>query len=267
VQDLKFPAAAGLSRLFSHALETGVSTPCMDCAFTEAPAAGVAATMRIVGAPVTVADAGPMLVATIDPASAPTAAEAHVLAPKPREATAEFLCKTLVHRRALRSRKDVSYVTLRSWRQPIREHQISALKALKRHAPDSLSGEIAGEIADDVRSLFGAGGFTAVVPVPCGHSPPGSCLSAAVAREVGIALGLPVAHALRLPAERGGSHPKANAKRAAMTLATPLQGPVLLVDDVATSGRHIEEATELLRAKGASVLAVAWIGGDAEKGD
>jgi predicted amidophosphoribosyltransferase len=52
-----------------------------------------------------------------------------------------------------------------------------------------------------------------------------------------------------------------------MTLATPLQGPVLLVDDVATSGRHIEEATELLRAKGASVLAVAWIGGDAEKGD
>jgi predicted amidophosphoribosyltransferase len=190
-----------------------------------------------------------------------------MLPAQPQEATAEFLFKTLVLRRALRSRNDVSYVTLRSWRQPIREHQISALKALKRHAPDSISGEIAAEIADDVRSLFGGGGFTAVVPMPCGHSVRGRCLSPVIARGVGAALGLPVAHALALPVERGGSHPKANARRAAMQLIAPIEGPVLLVDDVATSGRHIEEATRLLRAKGANVLAVAWIGGDAEKGD
>ncbi len=46
----------------------------------------------------------------------------------------------------------------------------------------------------------------------------------------------------------------------------PVEGPVLLVDDVATSGRHIEEASLLLRAQkpGCGVLAVAWIGGSAD---
>ncbi len=267
VEDLHFPAAGSLARLFRHALETGVSTPCIDLAFAEAPAGANTLPMRVVGAPVTVRDAGSMLVATIDPASAATASERLLPPPRPQEATAEFLFKTLVLRRALRSRHDVSYVTLRSWRQPIREHQISALKALKRHAPESVSGEIAAEIADDVRSLFGGSGFTAVVPMPCGHSTPGRCLSAAIAQGVGAALGLPVAHALALPVEKGGSHPRTNAKRGAMRLLTPVAGPVLLVDDVATSGRHMEEATRLLRATGASVLAVAWIGGDAGTDD
>ncbi len=77
--------------------------------------------------------------------------------------------------------------------------------------------------------------------------------------------GLPVAHALAMSHEPGSSHPKTNAKRAPMRLAAPVEGPVLLVDDVATSGRHIEEASLLLRAQTAgAVLAVAWIGGSAD---
>jgi orotate phosphoribosyltransferase len=50
-----------------------------------------------------------------------------------------------------------------------------------------------------------------------------------------------------------------------MRIIGEVQGPVLLVDDVATSGQHIEEAAHLLREAGANVLAVAWIGGDVVK--
>ena len=43
-------------------------------------------------------------------------------------------------------------------------------------------------------------------------------------------------------------------------LTDKVSGPALLVDDVATSGSHIEEAVKLLRPACGSVLAVAWIG-------
>jgi predicted amidophosphoribosyltransferase len=51
-------------------------------------------------------------------------------------------------------------------------------------------------------------------------------------------------------------------KRDAMRLVASVTGPVLLTDDVATSGRHIEEAVGLLRKADAAAMAIAWIGGD-----
>jgi predicted amidophosphoribosyltransferase len=258
VAALDMPGRDAIDRMFRHALATGMSTPRLDVAID------AQRMLSVVGSPVKPIDGEPLLVATLDPASLPAAAgDAAIAAADPMgEPASEFLLETLVRRRALRSRNGVSYVTLRSWRQPIREHQIRALRALKRHAPQAIAAEIAGEVAEDVGSLFGAGGFRAVVPMPCGHSSEGRCLSAEIARALGQQLSLPVAHALVLPKERGSSHPKANVKRAAMRLAAPVEGPVLLVDDVATSGRHIEEASQLLRAAGSGALAVAWIGGD-----
>jgi predicted amidophosphoribosyltransferase len=262
VERLRLPAGESIAFLFRHALATNLSTPPMDLAVEDAPAGALPRMLRVVGAPLRPTDCGPLLVATIDPrvASAPPRA----LAGGAQEATAEFLLETLVRRRALRSRKDVSFVTLRSWRQPIRAHQLTALKAVKRHAPQSLAGEIAAEMRDDIRSLFGAGGFKAVVPMPCSRSDPGGCLSLAIGQALALDLGIPAAHALLMAPAKGSSHPKTNATRPPMTLAAAIDGPVLLIDDVATSGRHIEEATQLLRANGASVLAIAWIGGDAD---
>jgi predicted amidophosphoribosyltransferase len=131
----------------------------------------------------------------------------------------------------------------------------------------SLADEIASEMAADVRSLLGAGGFKAIVPMPCGHSAPGRCLSSAIARSLGRRLKLPVTHALSLAVEKGTSHPKTNASRSAMALVAPAEGPVLLVDDVTTSGRHIEEAVNLLRKADTAAMAIAWIGGDAGAGE
>jgi predicted amidophosphoribosyltransferase len=47
-----------------------------------------------------------------------------------------------------------------------------------------------------------------------------------------------------------------------MTLIEQAPGPVILVDDVATSGAHIEEAVKLLKPGCGAVLAVVWISGD-----
>jgi predicted amidophosphoribosyltransferase len=265
IEKLRLPAGESIAFLFQHALDANVSTPPMDLSLQDSAGEGLPRMLRVVGAPLHPVDCGPLLIATIDPRAveAPPRALGPALAGA-QEATAEFLLETLVRRRGLRSRKDVSYVTLRSWRQPIRTHQMTALKAVKRHAPQSLAAEIAAEMRDDIRSLFGAGGFKAVVPMPCSHSAPGSCLSMAIGQALARDLELPAAHALMMVPEKGSSHPKTNAKRPPMTLASKVEGPVLLIDDVATSGRHIEEATSLLRANGASVLAIAWIGGDAD---
>ncbi len=266
LSELDLPARDSIAFLFRHALESGLSTPGIDIFLNDGERTYLPPSLRMVGSPITPVDGAPVVVATFDPARIASAANpaAAGLGLGGAEPTVEFLLETLVQRRAIRTRKDVSYVTLRSWRSTIRAHQIKALKAIKRAAPASIAGEIAGEMRDDVRSLFGAGSFRAVVPMPCGHSQPGRCLSEEIAKALARELSLPVAHALSLPRQEGASHPKTNTRRAPMTLLSPVEGPVLLVDDVSTSGQHIEEAAKLLRGSGAGVLSIAWIGGDAD---
>lgn len=269
IGDIGIPAADSLDKVFQRARESGLSTPPLEMAIQSADV-GAAFKMRIVASPLTPIDGAPLLVATIDPASLALVEDEAAYGVKRGEfadrgqPVAEFLLETLVRRRTLRARNNVSYVTLHAWRQPIREYQIKALRAVKRHAPMQLAPEIAAEIAADVDSLFGVRGFRAVVPMPCGHSSDAGCLSAEIAKELGKLLAVPVVHALSLPKQSGSSHPKTNAKRAPMRLVDIVEGLVLLIDDVVTSGRHIEEATKLLRAAGAGVLAMAWIGGNVE---
>jgi predicted amidophosphoribosyltransferase len=262
---LNFPGQGGIEFLFRHALDSGISTPRMELAFEEALDPDRSRSLRVVASPLTLVDGERVLVATIDPFRI-EGVPLRALPPESRpgqQATTEFLLETLVRRRALRTRKEISYVTLRSWRQSIREHQITAMRAVKRDDPRALAAEIAAEMHDDIRSLFGVASFKAVVPMPCGHSKPENCLSEAIAKALARDIGLPVAYALSLSPDKGSSHPARNISRSAMTLLTPVSGPVLLIDDVTTSGRHIEEASLLLRQNGASVLAIAWIGGDA----
>lgn len=181
----------------------------------------------------------------------------------PKDPSQLFLLDTLVKRRAIRQRKTTNYLALRAWRQPIREYQIKALKALKQNIPPELPQAIAREIAVEVDSFFGRAGFKAIVPIPCGHSRGNSCLSLEIARALGAEFGLPVIPAFLRQTVKGSSHPKENTKRPPLTLARIISEPVLLVDDVATSGAHIEEAVKLLKPTCGAVMSIAWIGGDA----
>jgi predicted amidophosphoribosyltransferase/PAS domain-containing protein len=191
--------------------------------------------------------------------------EAPVAPPGILDPTVKFLSETLVRRQGLRQRKTISYMTLRTWRKPIRTYQIEALKALKSSPPRGLIETAAAEIVQAVQRVVGAEAFSEVTAVPCGRSHPDRCLSQLIAQEVAARLGKPMTIRLQAPPQKGGSHPKENVRRPPLKLLSPAEGPCLVIDDVATSGAHIEEAIVRLRPSAGSVFAVAWIGGDADE--
>jgi predicted amidophosphoribosyltransferase len=178
--------------------------------------------------------------------------------------TEAFLYETLVKKRALRSRGEMSFVTLRSWNKAIREYQIKALKAIKKCSTMKLASIAARECAVEIKSLVGTGTFKFIVPVPGGHSSPSSrCLSHDMAVALGAELDLPVINAFAHMELRGSSHPKQNLKREKMKLVQDVPGPAILIDDVATSGFHLEEAAQILKSRGVETFSMAWISGDA----
>ncbi len=179
--------------------------------------------------------------------------------------TVKFLTETLVRRQGLRQRRSIGYMTLRAWRKPIRSYQIEALTALKSNPPPSLVSAAAGEIVEAVSRVIGAGAFSEVSFVPCSRSASEACLSRLLASEVAARLGKPLTERLAAKPGKGRSHPKDNPKRAPLTLASPAEGPCLVIDDVATSGAHLEEAVLALRPSAGSVFAIAWIGGDSDE--
>lgn len=170
-----------------------------------------------------------------------------------------FLDTTLPQGRRLHHRGDTSYVSTRRWRASIRQHQIAALRALKSEVPPGFTAAVADELAAAVSKVYGTPDNCVIVPVPCGHSGPG-CLSERLAAALGAKLGLPVIAAFAPMADcQGSSHPRKNARRKKMELVIPVDRPVILVDDVATSGKHIDEAASLLRKVAPSVWPVVWI--------
>jgi predicted amidophosphoribosyltransferase len=88
-------------------------------------------------------------------------------------------------------------------------------------------------------------------------------VSLKIARALGQELFLPVIQAFIPQPAKGVSHPKENLNRPALVVARTIAEPTLLIDDVATSGAHIEEATKLLKPTSKAVMSIVWIGGDA----
>jgi predicted amidophosphoribosyltransferase len=172
---------------------------------------------------------------------------------------ARFLDETLVRSQRLYRRNETNYVGIRRWRSAIKPHQISALRALKSDLPDEFVIGVARELADAVRAVYGSPEACVVVPVPCGHSG-NNCLSQRLGRALAEELGIKSVDAFEpIETAKGSSHPKKNSKRGSMRLKEPIDQPVILVDDVATSGSHIDEAATALRPHVSSVWPVAWI--------
>lgn len=176
--------------------------------------------------------------------------------------TEKFLMDTLVYKRSLRSRDATSFMTIRTWRTPIKKYQIDALRAIKSQKCNILALAAGLECASELQNLIGLGAYKYVIPVPCGHSPPHQCFSSALARVIGNQLGLPVINAFAHLEQLGSSHPKSNLSRSNMRLIQHVPGPAILVDDVATSGSHLTEACNVLRLSGVHSFAMAWIGGN-----
>lgn len=170
-----------------------------------------------------------------------------------------FLAETLIVHERLQHRNDTSYVGVRRWRSAIRKYQIAALRALKDDPPDAFVRMIAAEMVATVRKVYGSPGDCVIIPVPCGHSGE-NCLAHRLAQAVGELLHVPVVHAFApIEGVRGRSHPRKNGRRAPMKLKQFVSQRVILVDDVSTSGSHIDEAASVLRKTASSVWPVVWI--------
>ncbi len=179
-----------------------------------------------------------------------------------QDIAAKFLLETLVKKRVLHTRNGSDYVTLRTWRKAIKPYQIAALIAVKTRPPSEFVAQAAREIAESVRQSHGEGTIGSVVPVPPGNSTIADSLARQLAEQVAELIGGTYCDVLenKQTVKRGKSSPYKSAALAPYRPVAGLKSPILIVDDVASSGRHLELAINALKTPSTPAYAIAWIG-------
>lgn len=175
------------------------------------------------------------------------------------EPASRFLFDTLVSRQRLLGRNGCSYLALRTWRKSIKQYQIDALRALKEAQQIKTVKEVAAEMSEAISRVYGAA-FQTVVPVPGGSSGKEKAFSHCLATSVANNLNITFANVLEPQAVAiGSSHPKKSKTLQPYNVIGSTTGNILIIDDVATSGRHIECATVSLRPLTSFCSAVVWV--------
>lgn len=167
----------------------------------------------------------------------------------------------LAWRPALYRRNAVSWCSIRAWRADAKRADLARLKLCKATVDPAMIAAAAGEIAGLLRLLFGHfGGWTATA-IACGHSRRPDCFGKRVARAAAELLELPFAEVFEDRFVAGVSHPKEFRDLPALTFRSTPVGPLLVIDDLATSGWHMEEALGMARALGLPAFGAVWISG------
>jgi hypothetical protein len=176
------------------------------------------------------------------------------------DAVLSFLSRTLIKRPTLKTRNGVAYLVIRRWKAQIKDAQIAAAQALKL-SKDSVAAHLAADdIIESVGQTFKGLKFDAVVPIPCGNSGLERCLSVQIAERIAEKLNIELRNCLIGQGGNGASHPRKSDKVQPYKTQGAVIGNLLLVDDIVTSGKHLEYAQKTLSQSGAAVFAVAWIG-------
>lgn len=175
------------------------------------------------------------------------------------EPVTKFLFDTLISKQRLLGRNGAAYLALRQWRKPIKPYQIKAIEAIKAADEHISLEEVAAEMTTAVKKIYG-NLFTVIVPIPGGSSGKAKSFSVALAETMAQKMNIPCKDILvGQPVAKGASHPKKSASLKPYTLREKVSGHVLVVDDIATSGRHIELAIQALKPVSDFCAAVAWI--------
>lgn len=178
----------------------------------------------------------------------------------------ELLRRSLTYRPRILSRNDVSWIATHAWRTKEKGRGLAALKQVKRHLPAAVIDDAAEPIATIIRQLVGGIPAHAVTCPPCGHSRRPDCFGARLARRVAEALEVSF---IQVFADRpcgGTSHPRQSAQLRPLTQIGVVPSSIIVVDDLATSGRHLEEMVLALRQLGSAASAFAWISGYSTSG-
>jgi hypoxanthine-guanine phosphoribosyltransferase len=176
------------------------------------------------------------------------------------DAIVAFLARTLPKHPTLKVRDGIAYTVVRRWRSQLKETQVAAIQALKI-SNDSVTAELAAtEIVETVSKLFAGMKFDTVVPIPGGSSGMINSLSFQIGERVATKIKVPFLNCLESKTDIGSSHPKKSLKLKPYTVLGKISGTVLLVDDIATTGTHLQKAHLALTNHGVAVFAIAWIG-------
>lgn len=165
-------------------------------------------------------------------------------------------------RYTIRSRGACQWLTLRRFASGSRVNGLRQFKAWKSDLDAAPIGLMAAEIALAWLRMMGPTPGWLVAAVGCGHSRRDDCMSERIADGAAERLGLSRLRPFRRRWVMGSSHPKEFAKLPALEFAEVPAAPVLLVDDLTTSGWHIAEALALLRSSGQQASAVVWLNAD-----
>lgn len=171
----------------------------------------------------------------------------------------------LVYRPALYRRNAVAWASVRSWRADAKRADLAQLKLCKAGLDPAMIAAAAGEIAALIRLLLGMtspAGWIAT-SVACGHSRRYDCFGKRLGQAVAAELELPFFEVFEDRFVAGVSHPKEFKKLPALRWNHEPAGPVLVIDDLATSGWHMEEALGRIRALGVAAFGVVWLAGEA----
>lgn len=173
----------------------------------------------------------------------------------------DTLLRSLVYRPTIFQRKDVRWIAAHAWRSGAKERGVKALKTMKERAGPIFTREAAEPIAALIRQLFGWGLVEAVTCIPCGHSCRTDCFGKLLAQAVAERAEVRFVQVFADRPLLGVSHPKQSAKLPPLRQIARPPGSTIVVDDLATSGEHLEQAVLALRRIGIPATAMAWISG------
>lgn len=170
-------------------------------------------------------------------------------------------CSGLVDHPAFYSRNGVAYMVATHWRTDLKSEQIQHLKQAKAAGCCQTCDIAAASISGLLRKVFGSLDGAVITSVPCGHSRVPDCLGKRLAQAVAASMDCPFLQVWEDRFVSGVSHPKQFATLPPLQWRAKPTGRVIVIDDVATSGWHLEEALNALRAAGLEAFGIAWIGG------
>jgi hypothetical protein len=176
----------------------------------------------------------------------------------------EALLSSLIYRPTIYERKRVRWIAAHTWRSDAKERGMAALKAVKNDLDPAFIADQAELVAALIRQLFGTERTDAVTCIPCGHSRRKDCFGKRLAHAVAEALNIPFVQVFADRPRDGASHPKQSAKLPPLRQIArmpELPESTIVIDDLATSGAHLEQALVALRKLNVAASAVAWISG------
>ncbi len=183
------------------------------------------------------------------------------IGPELGEPPHSILWESLLYRPALFRRNQIRWIAACAWRSRSRARGLAALKGVKQAPTPSVISKAAMLVSTLINEIYGEGPAEAITCVPCGHSQRADCFGKQLAQLVAAQIEIPF---LQIFADRpceGVSHPKQHANLPPLQLIAAPPRSVIVIDDLATSGWHLEEAALALRSLGVAASSMAWISG------